>query len=139
MSFNVERKASDKMISRSNKRAREEIEDTSPTQPVNQASTSTITEESTIVNVNYLSPRANNNTQNTYKLALKLNRLKDTSTRYVADKEFLSCCIKNKLTPKGLELLLEPTIGNYDQEFIDNWYSNLEEFSFIIMKDIVKF
>ena len=120
MSFNVERKASDKMISRSNKRAREEIEDTSPTQPVNQASTSTITEESIIVNVNYLSPRANNNTQNTYKLALKLNRLKDTSTRYVADKEFLSCCIKNKLTPKGLELLLEPTIGNYDQEFIDN-------------------
>ena len=35
------------------------------------------------------------------------------------------------------ELSLEPTIGTYDQECIDNWYSNLKDFSFILMKQIV--
>ena len=29
---------------------------------------------------------------------------------------------------------LEPAIRNYDQEFIDNWYSNLNDFSLILMK-----
>ena len=40
------------------------------------------------------------------------------------------------MKPKGLEFSLEPTIGNYDQEFINNWYSILKEFSFILIKDI---
>ena len=57
----------------------------------------------------------------------------------VSHKKSLIRCIENKLIPKGLELLLEPTVGDYDQEFIDNWYSNLKEFYFILMKDIVKF
>ena len=83
ISSNFERKASHKIIPRSNKRAREETEDTPPTLLVNQASTSTITEEPITVNVNYLSCRANNNKQNTDKLALKLNQLKDKSGRYV--------------------------------------------------------
>ena len=123
----------------SNKRAREEIEDTSPTLLVNQASTSTITEEPITVNANYLSPRADNKNQNSDELALKLNRLKDKSARYVSHEEFLTCCIENKLIPKGLELSLEPTIGNSYQEFIDNWYRNMKEFSFILVKDIVPF
>ena len=29
--------------------------------------------------------------------------------------------------------------GNYDQEFIDDWYSNLKDFSLILMKQIVAF
>ena len=93
----------------------ERKQDTPPTLLVNQASTSTITEEPITVNVNYLSCRANNNKQNTDKLALKLNQLKDKSARYVSHKEFLTRCIENILIPKGFELLLEPTIGNYDQ------------------------
>ena len=56
ISFNVERKPSDKIIARTNKRARQEIEDTSATLLVNQASTSSVTEETTIVNVSYFSP-----------------------------------------------------------------------------------
>ena len=36
-----------------------------------------------------------------------------------------------------IELTLEPTIGNYDQELIDSWYSNLKDFSLILMKGIV--
>ena len=38
-----------------------------------------------------------------------------------------------------MELSLERTIGNYDQEFSENWCTNLNKFSFILMKDIVKF
>lgn len=38
-----------------------------------------------------------------------------------------------------MELSLERTIGNYDQEFFENWCTNLNKFSFILMKDIVKF
>ena len=36
-----------------------------------------------------------------------------------------------------MELLLELTTRNYDQEFIDNWYLKLKKF--ILMKDKVKF
>ena len=35
--------------------------------------------------------------------------------------------------------MLEPTIGNHDQNFLDNWYSKLKRFSFSPMKDIVEF
>ena len=44
----------------------------------------------------------------------------------------------SKFIHNGLELSLESTISYYNQEFIDNCYSNLKDFSFILMKDIVK-
>ena len=34
---------------------------------------------------------------------------------------------------------LEPTIRNFDQQFIDNWFSKLKDYSFDSMKDIIKF
>ena len=71
--------------------------------------------------------------------AMKLNRLKDKNVRYQSHREFLSQFIESKLIPKGLKLELEPTIGNHDQEFSDTWYSNLQEFSLTLMKEIVKF
>ena len=71
--------------------------------------------------------------------ATKLNGLKDKNARYQSHREFLSQCIESKLIPKGLKLELEPTIGNHDQEFLDTWYSNLQEFSLTLMKGIVKF
>ena len=54
-------------------------------------------------------------------------------------KEFLSCCITDGLVPNGLELMLEPTIVNHDQYFLDNWFSKLKQFSLSLMKDIVQF
>ena len=54
-------------------------------------------------------------------------------------KDFLFQYIKSKLVLKGLELTLEPTIGNFDQEFIDKWYSCLKEFSLTLMNHIVTF
>ena len=53
--------------------------------------------------------------------------------------EFLSQRIESKLIPKDLKLELEPTIGNHDKNFLDMWYSNLQEFYVILMKGIVKF
>ena len=59
--------------------------------------------------------------------------------KYESHKDFLSRFIKDRLIPKGLKLELEQTIGKYDQEFIDNWFSKLKDYSFDLMKDIIKF
>ena len=61
--------------------------------------------------------------------AIKLNRLKDKNARYQSHREFSSQSIESK----------EPTIGNHHPEFLDMWYSNLQEFSLTLMKGIVKF
>ena len=95
-------------------------------------------EESSTVNPKVLSPETHNRKSNNY-LAIKLNRLKDKQVRFESHKEFLSRCITDGLVPKGLELMLEPTIGNHDQNFLDNWYSKLKQFSLSLMKDIVQF
>ena len=71
-------------------------------------------------------------------LALKLNHLKEKTARYESHKDFLSRCIKDCLIPKGLKLELEPTIGNFDQKFIDKWFSKLKDYSFDLMKVIIK-
>ena len=39
----------------------------------------------------------------------------------------------------GLKLELESTIGNFDQEFVDEWYSKLKGFPLILMKDITAY
>ena len=49
-----------------------------------------------------------------------LNRLKDKQVKFESHKKFLLHCITGGLTPKRLELMLEPTIGNHDQNFLDN-------------------
>ena len=54
-------------------------------------------------------------------------------------KYFLSQCIKTGLIPESLKFELEPTIGNQKQQYLDNWYTKLKDFSIILMKDIVKF
>ena len=66
------------------------------------------------------------------KQAMKLDRLLDKQARYESHISFLKRC-------HGLNLQLEPTIGNHDQEFFDNWYQKLNKFSFELMGDIVKF
>ena len=77
--------------------------------------------------------------KNKEQIALKLNRLKDKVTRYESHKDFLTRCIAEKLITKSLKLELEPTIGNYDQEFVDERYSKLKGFLLILMKDIITY
>ena len=105
---------------------------------MNQTSTATITEESVNRNQNFLtaSPITIHNTDG---LAPKLNCLKEKFARYVSHKDFISQCIKSKFVPKGLELTLEPTMGNYDNDFIDNCFSSLKNFSLVLMEQIVSF
>ena len=76
---------------------------------------------------------------NKEQAALKLNRLKEKAARYESHKNFLSRCVAEKLVPKGLKLELEPTLGNHDQEFLDNWFPKLNEFSLILMEHIVSY
>ena len=70
------------------------------------------------------------------KIAFKLNCLKDKTIRYESHNEFLNRCLAEKLVTKGLRLELKPTIGNYDQEFVDTWYEKLKSFSLTLMNDI---
>ena len=138
ISFNIVKKHGEISNKRPDKRLGGDIEDLTPEILVSQASTSTITDESDNTNPNLLTarpPRSNN----TDALAIKLNRLREKSARYNSHKDFLSRCIQEKLVHEGLELNLEPKIGNYDQEFIDNWHSNLKDFSRILLKQIVAF
>ena len=65
--------------------------------------------------------------------------MKDKQARFVSHKQFLTRCVAEKLVPKGLKVGLEPTIGNHDQEFLDNWYSKQKQFSLSLTKDIVQF
>ena len=117
------------------KRQREENEN--PIIIVNQASTATLVEETFNEGNNFLSPPMFGERKK--ELALKLNRLKDKNARYESHEEFLLQCIRPGLIPRGLKLELEPTIGNQNQEFLDNWYSKLKDFSLILTKDIVKY
>ena len=73
---------------------------------------------------------------NTDRLAIKLNRIKEKS-RYNSYRDFLSQYIQENLVTKGLEITLEPTIGNFYPEFVDNCYSNLKQFSIALLKQIV--
>ena len=54
--------------------------------------------------------------------------MKDKQARFASHKEFLTRPVAEDLVPKGLEVALEPTIGNHDQEFLDNWYSKQKQF-----------
>ena len=72
---------------------------------MNQASIAKSTEDSVYGNQNFLtaSPITKHNIN---ELALKLSRHKENSSRYVSHKDFISQCIKIKLVPKRLELIL---------------------------------
>ena len=80
------------------------------------------------LNLNLLSTDKKREKQTIY-LAIKLNRLHDKNTRFESHKDFLLQCIREKIIPKELKLMFEPTIVNHNQEFLDNWYSKLKQFS----------
>ena len=80
---------------------------------VSQAS---ITGEVDNINPNLLISRP----PRTDALVIKLNRLHQKSARCNSYKDFQSRCVQEKLVPKSLKHSFEKTIGNYDQEFIDN-------------------
>ena len=114
------------------------IEDLTPEILVCQASKTAITNEGDNTNPNLFTARTTRS-HNTDALTIKLNRLYEKSPRCNSHKDFLPRSILEKLFPKGGELNLALTIGIYDQQFIDNWYSNLKDRSHIVMKQIVTY
>ena len=57
----------------------------------------------------------------------------------MSHKGFLQQCIRDKIIPVGLQINLTPTIGKYNDEFVEKWHKRLEEFSLTIIQDIVDF
>ena len=138
ISYNVVKKHGEISNQRPGKRLRGDIEDLPPEILVSQASTSIKTDEGDNANPNLITTRPTR-THNTDALAIKLNPLSKKSARYNFHKDFLSHCIQERLLPKGLDFIVEPTVGNYDQEFIENWYFNLKNSSLILVKQIVTY
>ena len=110
-------------------------EEETPTILVRQASTCTLVNEDANQTTCSLQQTPATN-KNKGQIALKLNRRKDKVTKYESHKDFLARFIAEKPISKGFKLELEPTIGNFDHEFVDEWYSKLKEFLLILMKDI---
>ena len=136
MFFNDSRKQGECLEKPNSKKWRE---DTDPTVLVDQISTFTPVDSSETTQIaSLLSPTtAVYRNINKEQTALKLNQLKEKTVRYESHKNFLSRQAAEKLVPKGLKLELEPTLGNHDQEFLNNWFSKLNEFSLILMGDTV--
>ena len=135
--FNSKSKQGEETNNSTSKRKREEQ---TPNILVEEASTCTLVNEDTNQMTSSLQQKRATN-KNKEQVALKLNRFKDKVTWYECHKDFLTRCIAalEKLIAKGLKLELEPTIGNSDQEFVDEWYSKLKGFSLILMKDITTY
>ena len=69
---------------------------------------------------------------------IRLERLRNKGDRYESHVSFLKDCSNIKRIPKGLVIDLEPSIGNNDEEFCAKWYQRLEEFSLILMNNIIE-
>ena len=74
----------------------------------------------------------------TDQLSLKLNRLTEKLCRYESHKYFITKCLKDKLIPEGF-YSLEPSIGNHDDEFLQEWYEDLNNFLLTRMEKTVQF
>ena len=70
---------------------------------------------------------------------IRLERLCNKEDRYESHISFLKDCSNIKHIPKRLVIDLEPSIGNNDEEFCAKWYQRLEEFSLILMNNIIKY
>ena len=73
-----------------------------PTNLVQQTSTSTLTGENEVTETPFLGFTSSTDKQKE-KIALKLNRLKDKTIRYELHKDFLKRCLAEKLVPKGIK------------------------------------
>ena len=52
---------------------------------------------------------------------------------------FLQRCVDANVIPNGLKLQLEPSIGNYNDEFLNKWYGKFEAFSRGLVTDVFEF
>ena len=63
------------------------------------------------------------------KLAFKIDNLRNKKERYESHEAFLKRCLENNIIPNGLKCFVEPSIGNRDEEFLNEWHGILNECS----------
>ena len=83
--------------------------------------------------------RKTNNEEEIKKLAFRLDRINNKKVRFLSHKEFLEKCFCDKLTPKGLKINLEPTIGNQNEEFVNQCYKIQDDCAKQFMNMTIKF
>ena len=71
--------------------------------------------------------------------ARKLDRLYDKQARFESHKQFLERCLQASVTPRGLQIELEPSIGNHNEEFLAKWNEKLVKFSRELTQDVIEF
>ena len=86
-------------------------------------------------------PRENNiTTEDDFRpRIIRLERLRDKSDRYSSHIQFLKECRETNVIPKGLKIDIEPSIGNNDEKFCKLWFSRMEQFSKILITDIITY
>ena len=65
--------------------------------------------------------------------------MSDKVGRFESHAQFLRKCLENKIVAKGLQVYVEPSIGNRDDEFLNKWHSRLEEFGRLLTTDVIEF
>ena len=83
--------------------------------------------------------RKTKNEEEIKKVAFCLDRIENKMIRFLSHKEFLDKCFRDKLTPNGLKINLEPTIGNQNEEFVNPCYKILDDCAKQLMKMTIKF
>ena len=73
------------------------------------------------------------------RAARNLDRLNDKQARFESHKQFLERCITASVIPKGLQIELEPSIGNHNEEFLAKWNEKLTRFSRELTQDVIEF
>ena len=61
-----------------------------------------------------------NNEEEIKKLILRLDRIKNKKIWFLSHKEFLEKRFRDKLTSNALTVILESTIGNQNEEFVNH-------------------
>ena len=131
ISFNFIKKHGETWAQRSTKKLQDDTEYLTLEILISNSSTSTIIQEEENIKSKLLTEAPPQN-HNTNGLVIKLNLLKEKSAKYISHRDFLS--IQKDLVPKGLEITPESTIRNFHQGIADDWYTNLKQFSVVLMK-----
>ena len=92
-----------------------------------------------IVNVPLWQGRKTKKEEEIKELAFCLDQIKIKKIRFLSNKEFLEKCLHDKLTPNGLKINLEPTMGNQNEKFVKHWYKIQDEWTKKLIKMTIKF
>ena len=73
------------------------------------------------------------------KLAFKIDNIRNKNERYDSHVAFLKRCVDSDIIPNGLKCYVEPSIGNRDEEFLNEWHAILNECSKKLMNLTIEY